>query len=176
MLLLLCLGASGCVHGKGGQKTTENTGTEPFSKTDFVMDTVLSETLYGSEDRTEEIKKLLSALETEQLSWRKDDSVAAQINKKCSRGEKVVIGEDFARWTKDSLKLAEKSQGAFDPTIGNLTRLWNIEGEKSPRADRKRNRTGIGADRVCQCKTGKILSGKRRLPEDGAVHEKGLYP
>lgn len=129
MLLLLCLGASGCVHGKEGQKTTENTGTEPFSKTDFVMDTVLSETLYGSEDRTEEIKKLLSALETEQLSWRKDDSVAAQINKKCSRGEKVVIGEDFARWTKDSLKLAEKSQGAFDPTIGNLTRLWNIEGK-----------------------------------------------
>lgn len=140
MLVLLCVILTGCAFGnESGRGTvkkaenkrerTEKAESAAFSKTDFVMDTVLAETLYGSEDKTEEIKKLLSSLETEQLSWRKEDSVAAQINRKCGQGKKVSIGEDFARWTKDSLDLAKKSQGAFDPTIGNLTRLWNIEGE-----------------------------------------------
>ena len=32
-------------------------------------------------------------------------------------------------WVEDSLELARRSNGAFDPTIGRLTRLWNIEGD-----------------------------------------------
>ena len=32
-------------------------------------------------------------------------------------------------WVEDSLELARRSNGAFDPTIGKLIRLWDIGGE-----------------------------------------------
>lgn len=103
--------------------------TECFQKTDFVMDTVLSITLYGQEDASDALKEHLEEMEEKELSWRMDDSMAARINEGCAKGEAVDTDEDFIAWTNASLDLARKSEGAFDPTIGNLTRLWNIEGE-----------------------------------------------
>lgn len=97
--------------------------------TDFVMDTVLSVTLYGEKDATAEIKTLLEDLEKKELSWRIEDSMASKINTECQKGNPVEMDKDFASWTRDSVTLSEKSGGAFDPTIGNLTRLWNVEGE-----------------------------------------------
>lgn len=100
-----------------------------FTATNFVMDTVLSETIYGSTDHTETIKDLLSEIETQKLSWRIEDSEVSNINTLCTQGASVTMSDDFYQWTKTSLDLAQKSDGAFDPTIGKLTRLWNIEGE-----------------------------------------------
>lgn len=100
-----------------------------FTVTNFVMDTVLSETIYGSTDHTETIKDLLSEIETQKLSWRIEDSEVSNINTLCTQGASVTMSDDFYQWTKTSLDLAQKSDGAFDPTIGKLTRLWNIEGE-----------------------------------------------
>lgn len=100
-----------------------------FTATNFVMDTVLSETIYGSTDYTETIKDLLSEIETQKLSWRIEDSEVSNINTLCTQGASVTMSDDFYQWTKTSLDLAQKSDGAFDPTIGKLTRLWNIEGE-----------------------------------------------
>lgn len=114
----------------GGSSSADDADTvDTFSATDFVMDTVLQETIYGSRDLTGDIQPLLEKLEKEKLSWREADSEAAQINSRCQNGETVTMSEDFYRWVEVSLDLAEKSGGAFDPTIGNLTRLWNIEGE-----------------------------------------------
>ena len=93
------------------------------------MDTVLSETIYGKTNLTDEVKNQLSVLEKEKLSWREKNSETAQINDSGSRGNPYVMDEDFSMWVNTSLELAEASEGAFDPTIGNLTRLWNIEGE-----------------------------------------------
>ena len=100
-----------------------------FTATNFVMDTVLSETIYESTDHTETIKDLLSEIETQKLSWRIEDSEVSNINTLCTQGASVTMSDDFYQWTKTSLDLAQKSDGAFDPTIGKLTRLWNIEGE-----------------------------------------------
>ena len=100
-----------------------------FTATNFVMDSVLSETIYGSTDHTETIKDLLSEIETQKLSWRIEDSEVSNINTLCTQGASVTMSDDFYQWTKTSLDLAQKSDGAFDPTIGKLTRLWNIEGE-----------------------------------------------
>lgn len=100
-----------------------------FTATNFVMDTVLSETIYESTDHTETIKDLLSEIETQNLSWRIEDSEVSNINTLCTQGASVTMSDDFYQWTKTSLDLAQKSDGAFDPTIGKLTRLWNIEGE-----------------------------------------------
>lgn len=115
---------------KNTAKEKETSGqVKEYSLNDFVMDTVLAETIYGDKDVTKEIKEQLSKLETEQLSWREDESRTAYINTECQKGEKVFMEEDFASWVQTSVDLAKKSEGAFDPTIGRLTRLWNIEGE-----------------------------------------------
>lgn len=131
ILSLSALMLSGCTARNTVKQevVSEEKEVETFSITDFVMDTVLNETIYGSTDLTGDIKELLSKIETEQLSWRIDDSEVAKINARCSEGASVSMSDDFYQWTKIALDLAKKSGGAFDPTIGKLTRLWNIEGE-----------------------------------------------
>lgn len=102
---------------------------QEYTKTDFVMSTVLSEKIYGTKDVTTNIKEELDKLEKEQLSWRETESVVSKINSDAQNGIKTEVDPDMALWVEDSLELARRSSGAFDPTIGKLTRLWNIEGE-----------------------------------------------
>lgn len=124
--LLLVLG--GCRRADFAPQAGK-TREEAFSKTDFVMDTVLQMTVYGKKDVTDDIKNSLAAAETKQLSWREADSEVSVINEKCGKGQTVAMEKDFSGWVRESLVLSEKSGGAFDPTIGRLTRLWNIEGD-----------------------------------------------
>ncbi len=134
---------------------------ETFSVTNFVMDTVLQETVYGSEDVTEDIRALLSDLETEELSWREEESEVAQINARCGAGERVPMSDDFYDWTAVSLDLAQKSGGAFDPTIGDLTRLWNIEGENPtvpPQADIDEALSHVGYENIQIEEAGKTIA------------------
>lgn len=121
---ILCLFA-GILAGCNGPSSK----TQAFTRTDFVMDTVLGEKIYGSQDLTADLQKVLSDLEKEQLSWREAESIVAKVNEAGQKGESYETDEAFAGWVSDCLELAEKSGGAFDPTIGSLTRLWNIEGE-----------------------------------------------
>lgn len=116
------------------EQTTADTSTstnspQEYSKTDFVMSTVLSEKIYGTKDVTQDIKEELDKLEKEQLSWREDSSVVSKINADAQKGTKTKLDSDMTSWVEDSLELARRSNGAFDPTIGRLTRLWNIEGD-----------------------------------------------
>lgn len=116
------------------EQTTVNTSTstispQEYSKTDFVMSTVLSEKIYGTKDVTQDIKEELDKLEKDQLSWRKDSSVVSKINADAQKGIKTKLDSEMTSWVENSLELAKRSNGAFDPTIGRLTRLWNIEGD-----------------------------------------------
>lgn len=110
-------------------KTDSNSSPQEYTKTDFVMSTVLSEKIYGTKDVTTNIKEELDKLEKEQLSWRETESVVSKINADAQKGIKTEVDSDMYSWVEDSLELARRSDGAFDPTIGKLTRLWNIEGE-----------------------------------------------
>ena len=109
--------------------STSTTSPQEYSKTDFVMSTVLSEKIYGTKDVTQDIKVELDKLEKEQLSWREDSSVVSKINADAQKGTKTKLDSDMTSWVEDSLELARRSNGALDPTIGRLTRLWNIEGD-----------------------------------------------
>ena len=60
---------------------------------------------------------------------REDHSVVSKINADAQKGIKTKLDSDMTSWVEDSLELAKRSNGAFDPTIGRLTRLWNIEGD-----------------------------------------------
>lgn len=135
----LILSMTACSSDKGNMKSaseqitadtsTSITSPQEYSKTDFVMSTVLSEKIYGTKDVTQDIKEELDKLEKNQLSWRKDSSVVSKINADAQKGIKTKLDSDMTSWVEDSLELAKRSNGAFDPTIGRLTRLWNIEGD-----------------------------------------------
>ena len=107
----------------------ETSSPREYSKTDFVMSTVLSEKIYGTKDVTQDIKEELDKLEKDQLSWREDRSVVSKINADAQKGIKTKLDSEMTSWVENSLELAKRSNGAFDPTIGRLTRLWNIEGD-----------------------------------------------
>lgn len=135
----LLLSMTACSSDKGNMKpafeqttadaSIETSSPQEYSKTDFVMSTVLSEKIYGTKDVTQDIKEELDKLEKDQLSWKKDSSVVSKINADAQKGIKTKLDSDMTSWVEDSLELAKRSNGAFDPTIGRLTRLWNIEGD-----------------------------------------------
>ena len=135
----LLLSMTACSSDKGNMKpafeqttadaSIETSSPQEYSKTDFVMSTVFSEKIYGTKDVTQDIKEELDKLEKDQLSWREDHSVVSKINADAQKGIKTKLDSDMTSWVEDSLELAKRSNGAFDPTIGRLTRLWNIEGD-----------------------------------------------
>ena len=104
------------------EQTTADTSTstnspQEYSKTDFVMSTVLSEKIYGTKDVTQDIKEELDKLEKEQLSWREDSSIVSKINADAQKGTKTKLDSDMTSWVEDSLELAKRSNGAFDTKI-----------------------------------------------------------
>ena len=101
---------------------------EKYSNTDFAMDTVVSETLYTTgEDINASVGEKLREIETGLLSWTTEDSQIAEINN--ANGETVEVSEELAGYLTQILQLAADSDGAFDPTLGEVIRLWNIEGD-----------------------------------------------
>lgn len=101
---------------------------EKYSNTDFAMDTVVSETLYTTgEDINASVGEKLREIETGLLSWTTEDSQIAEINN--ANGETVEVSEELAGYLTQILQLAADSEGAFDPTLGEVIRLWNIEGD-----------------------------------------------
>lgn len=101
---------------------------EKYSNTDFAMDTVISETLYTTgEDINASVGEKLREIETGLLSWTTGDSQIAEINN--TNGETVEVSEELAGYLTQILQLAADSDGAFDPTLGEVIRLWNIEGD-----------------------------------------------
>ena len=106
-----------------------SSSVEQYDYTGFVMGTVLSETVYTTgDDITEAVEKELSETEEDLISWRKSGSEIAKINE--SAGKKAVkVSGDTAECLRSVLKMAEDSGGAFDPTIGKITRLWGFDGE-----------------------------------------------
>lgn len=104
--------------------------TQKYANTDFAMNTVVSETLYTKgKDLNPSIGKLLKKTEDEILSWTEEDSQIAQVNH--AGGEIVEISAELADYLRKIQQLAEDSQGAFDPTLGKVIRLWDIGGENA---------------------------------------------
>ena len=149
--------------------STSTTSPQEYSKTDFVMSTVLSEKIYGTKDVTQDIKEELDKLEKEQLSWREDSSVVSKINADAQKGTKTKLDSDMTSWVEDSLELARRSN--FDPTIGRLTRLWNIEGDnpKVPSKQEVKNTlkdTGYAKIHLEKVETQNTATTKKNVDKD----------
>lgn len=101
---------------------------QKYTNTDFAMDTVVSETMYTTgEDLTLLVGDRLREIETGLLSWTEEGSQIAQLN--AAAGETTEISQELAGYLEQIFQLAQDSDGAFDPTLGKVIRLWNITGE-----------------------------------------------
>lgn len=102
---------------------------EKSEKTYVAMGTVVSSKLQGkgSREAEEEIRTMINGMETACLSWRCEGSDVYRINEQ--NGNFVSVSQDTAKWIADCTDVSEKSRGAFDITIGKVTRLWNFDGE-----------------------------------------------
>lgn len=113
---------------------------QTYTDTDFAMDTVVSETLYTTgDDINSKLTSVLTDVETNLLSWTNEDSQIYKVN--ASDGKDTEISGELSGYLERILKTARDSDGAFDPTIGKLIRLWDIGGEdqRIPGEDEIRN-------------------------------------
>lgn len=94
----------------------------------FSMGSYVQQTVWGKDpDRAAaETVQGIEELEGE-ISWRLDGSIAL-INSQAG-GEPVALGESTAGLLAETLELCERSGGAFDITLGPVTRLWNFDSE-----------------------------------------------
>lgn len=102
-----------------------------FEHSGISMGTVVTAQLYGpgGEDTSSALFSAFDTLEKERLSWRADSSEIARIN--ASSGSCGPISDQTASYLRQAAAVSEKSGGALDCTMGALTRLWDIGGEKA---------------------------------------------
>ena len=124
---LLITGIAGTALGKT-TTVVYAAAVEKYTNADFAMDTVVSETLYTSgEDINTQIGEKLREMETTLLSWTDENSQISQLNN--ADGAAVEVSDDLAADLEKIRQLAQDSDGAFDPTLGKIIRLWDIDGE-----------------------------------------------
>lgn len=97
----------------------------PISKTGFYFDTVISVTIYDSNDEAllDECFVLADKYEN-MLSRTKEGSDIWNINH--AKSMPVSVSKDTADLLSISLKYAKLSDGKVDPTIGAISPLWNF--------------------------------------------------
>lgn len=101
---------------------------EKYTNVDFAMNTVVSETLYTTgEDINTHIGEKLREMESSLLSWTDENSQISRLNN--ADGRAVEVSSDLAADLEKIRQLSEDSGGAFDPTLGKIIRLWDIDGE-----------------------------------------------
>lgn len=101
---------------------------EKYTNSDFAMDTVVSETLYTSgADINTQIGEKLREMETTLLSWTEENSQISQLNN--AEGKTMEVSDDLVADLEKIRQLSQDSDGVFDPTLGKIIRLWNIDGE-----------------------------------------------
>ena len=105
---------------------------------DTAMGTVISQTVYltgksttttngeTNNEITDVVLQKLNDLEQQELSWRLESAEVAQINAAAGDGEKKV-SKAMTELLQRCLKISSDTDGAFDISIGQLSRLWNID-------------------------------------------------
>jgi len=118
------------------EESTTQAGAEQeitkYEDTGFVMGTVLITAIYSSGDNiTPEITDLLSETENEYISWRIEDAEIAAINQNAGSNKPTEVSDKTREYIAGALSIGRKSSGAFDVTIGNVSRLWDFDNEKN---------------------------------------------
>lgn len=105
-------------------------GQQQLSRTYVAMGTVVGVTLYAEdtahgEETMDLIAERLKNLEEKVLSYRIEGSEIWNINH--GNGEAVHISDRLYEYLAEVWALSEKSAGALDVTVGEVTGLWNMD-------------------------------------------------
>lgn len=100
-------------------------GQREVSQDFYAMDTAMNIRAYGSQaqDAVNQCVQWINALEQD-ISRTREDSEIYALNH--AGGKTVALSEQTADVLKHALRLAEQTQGYFDPTIAPLSDLWGI--------------------------------------------------
>lgn len=92
----------------------------------YAMDTVMNITAYGDSDTQDAVNRCVSyinELEAD-ISRTKDSSDVSALN--AAAGQTVTLSEQTADVLSNALRLAQETEGQFDPTVAPLSDLWKI--------------------------------------------------
>ncbi|WP_373483922.1 FAD:protein FMN transferase [Acetobacterium sp.] len=121
-VLFLMVLLSGCDQGK------------TVSRSDFLLDTFVSITLYGESDESllDKPFERIAALNSSLTAF--DAASDLGLIKENAGIKPVIISEDTYRIIEKSLEYSQKSDGYFDVTIGPLVDLWGIHSPETKEA------------------------------------------
>lgn len=102
----------------------------PYECTNQAMGTYVQQTVYGAagEEAAANAAQTLGALES-LISWREEDSDIAKLNENAGVDWMPVEAVTF-ELLQQCMDVAQKSGGAFDPTVLPLSRLWDFDSDK----------------------------------------------
>lgn len=126
IMVMICGGCGTRPGGLGWQ------GNITWQYTDTAMGTVIQQIIYADEDEaaqdfSHQVMRMLSELENQHISWRKETSELARLNATAGTGESFEVSPELSEILGRCLDVSEASGGAFDITIGSVVRLWNID-------------------------------------------------
>lgn len=100
-----------------------------YRSMDTAMGTVFSTVLYQTDnvDRTKEVRDLVVGLEEELLSRRLESSELFGINDSAGKEDGILISDTMQKLLKQISDVSQKSGGAFDITVGDVVKLWDID-------------------------------------------------
>ncbi len=112
------------------EKMKQEGDVQKFQREDVAMGTLTTAVIYTSgENLTGKVIEEISHVEDDYISWRVEGSDIDKMNKSAGDANGTAISDSTAGYLKQILELSQVSDGALDPTIGRITRLWDIDGE-----------------------------------------------
>jgi len=99
----------------------------PATHTGIAMGSAVSQKIYG-DDVCAEISQAILALDTEKLSVNSLASEISEINENAGKSA-VCISDETLNYIKTCIDIANSTGGAFNPLMGALIDLWDIETE-----------------------------------------------
>lgn len=123
LILVVVFVLAGC--GFGIYKYDSEKRFEYAEKNSYAMGTIVSQKIYApyGAKHAEKINFVIAAIE-DVISRKVEGSAVSILN---SQGK--ASDGDTAQIIRECIELSEKTQGAFDVTVGKLVDLWNIGGD-----------------------------------------------
>lgn len=120
-ILLITILFSGC------QSQSPAASTEPLSKTNFLLGTVVDITIYDKPDEKimDKVFSRISEIETKMTINNAETSEIIALNNASGKNE-VVLSPDTFSVVEKGKEYSERSNGNFDITIGPVVKQWNI--------------------------------------------------
>lgn len=154
IVLLVALLLAGCqaedASGTNKQEATQESTqldnadeVQNYTESDIAMGTIVTGNIYTTgQNVNSEIFDLLKQTETAYISWREKDSEIARLNASAGDENGIEITGKLEEILQTTLDISQNSNGALDPTMGEISRLWDIDGE-NPRVPAEQEITAL---------------------------------